>query len=232
MENRRLTNLSPSELEDFFLLEPRVFSDYRHPISGKFAIVYNFSETTDNEISGFRKVVELAQTRSMNQLGICSGSTECGYAGFDHSMRRLQALGLGQIVSPRAGSEPSATRVEAIHVQGNVNTGSEAEALVRYGASLGGDIGIVAPAFHLVRAFTTTVSAMVRLDKMQRVYAIAGAPLPWTESVRHSQGTLENTRADLLADELKRLEKYRAEEYGSMLNAKSVLEYLNWRDRK
>lgn len=214
------TNLSADDLEAFCLLMPRVFSDYRDPGRGKFSIVYNFSQTTDNEDSGFRKLVELARTGVIWQVGICKGSTENGYAGYEHSIERLVACGFDRSRVP----------VVPVSVDGNLNTGSEAEALVRYGVNLSGDIGIIAPAFHLMRAFMTTVSAMYRLEKIRRVYAIVGASIPWTENVRHSQGTLIRTREQLVLEELKRLKKYRAPEFGGMVRAQKMFEYLDWRD--
>lgn len=231
MEKSRLTGLSPEELEALLLLEPRVFADYRDPARGKFAIVYNFSETTDSEDSGFLKIDELARTGATHQIGICKGSTEHGYAGYEHSFKRLGEIQFYRIQERSTPVVSNITRIVPILVEGNVNTGSEAEALIHYVATLlEGDIGIVAPAFHLMRAFMTTVSAMFRLNRISRVYAIVGAPLPWTEKVRHSQGTLQNTRAGLVADELGRLEKYRAPEFGSMFSAREVLGYLDWRD--
>ncbi len=220
MEKGRLTGLSASELEDFFLLMPRVFSDYRDPIRGKFGIVYAFGETTDNEDSTFRKVVELVRDRATRQIGICKGPIANGYAGFEHSVERLCGWGFDMRSVP----------IVPIRVEGNVNTRSEAEALDGYCANLSGDIAIVAPAFHLLRAFTTVVSVMEQQGRMRHVYAIAGEPLSWMRFVRHSQGTLQNTRAGLVANELVRMEKYRAPEYGEMFNAKEVLAYLAWRD--
>lgn len=217
-----LTGLSAEELQDFFLLAPRVFADYRDPKRGKFSLVYSFSETTDNEDSNFIKVMELFRAGATDAIGICKGSTECGYAGYEHSVGRLMHYGLDEI--------RDMAFIASVRVLGNVNTGSEAEALMRQTFFLRGDVGIVAPPFHLMRAFMTTVSAMYRLDKKFRVYPIVGAPLPWFDKVRHSQGTLVNTRAGLLGNELERLEKYRAPNWGKMITPAQALEYLDWRD--
>lgn len=217
------TNLSADDLEAMVFLTQRVFADYRNMREGKFSIVYNFSQTTDNEDSGLHKIVDLARVHIVAQVGICEGSNEYGYAGYEHSVNRLKELGF---FTGRTSDAP----IVPIKVRGNVNTGSEAEALVRFAATLGGDVGIIAPPFHLLRAFMTTVSAMYRLDKHLCVYAIMGQPLSWMQRVRHSQGTLKGTRDQLLLDEIKRLEKYRMPAYGSMLSAQRVLEYLHWRD--
>ncbi len=221
-----LTNLPATDLEAMVLLTQRVFADYRSPRQGKFGLVYNYSETTDNEDSGLLKVVELARAGAALQFGICEGSTENGYAGYKHSVDRLAEWGF------YGGRRPDVS-ITPIKVRGNVNTGTEAEALVRYASVANiGDVGIVAPPFHLLRAFMTTVSAMLRLDKTLRIYAIMGDELSWTQEVRHSQGTLVRTREELLGTELERLEKYRTKECGSMISAQKGLEYLRWRDQQ
>lgn len=216
----RLTGFSAAELEAFFLLLVRIFSDYRSPDRGHFGLVYPFCQTTDNEGSNFHKVVELTRKGAMRQLGICRGSTELGYAGFEHSLAQLKVCGLDQ----------NMVTVRPINVSGKINTLTEAEELLRHCENVPGDIGIIAPAFHLVRVFVTMVSVMRRTNEIRPVYPIVGEPLDWTMHVRHSQGVLKNTRAGLIADELTRLEKYRAPEYGNMLGAEEVLAYLDWRD--
>ena len=83
----------------------------------------------------------------------------------------------------------------------------------------------------MVRAFMTTVTALKRNgDIPVRVYAVPSAPLPWLEEAVHSQGTVKAPRAGLLVSELQRLEKYRAPEFGGLLSAQEVIDYLNWRD--
>ena len=73
---------------------------------------------------------------------------------------------------------------------------------------------------------TVTVAASQRI----RVYAYAGAPQSWRETVVHSQGTLEKTRTDLVSEEYGRLAKYQAAEFGGLMTPRAVLEYLEWRD--
>ncbi|MDP3726219.1 MAG: hypothetical protein Q8R36_03400 [bacterium] len=230
MAKERLTNLSPEELEKMHMLSQRVLCDYRDPRRGAYRIVYVYSHTKDNEASTFLKAVELVEMRAKKLLGIAEGDLGHGYEGFDHSIERLREFGFqDQVPIVKLG-------------MGNVNTGSEARVLATYvngmqaNKATHGDVGIIAPPFHLVRAFITTVTAILREegltenDQKTRVYAIPGVSLPWMQTVAHSQGTLVRTRAELLEDELKRLEAYRAEKFGSMLSAEKVLAYLNWRD--
>jgi hypothetical protein len=213
----RKTNLSAEELEDFFQLLPRIFCDYRDPTRGPFKLVYVFSETNSNWDSCFLRAVALANTGSMESLGIAEADLGHGYDGFGQSMLRLKELGWKYRIP-----------IMKFDLKGNANTMSEAVLLAKRAQGLRGDIGVVAPPFHMPRAFMTTVTALK--GEPVRVYSIPGTPFPWMERATHSQGTLTNTRAGLLGDELKRLEKYRAPEFGSMLSAREVLEYLDWRD--
>ena len=212
------TTLQASELEDLFCLSARVFADYRSPPLGPFALAYIMSETSDNEESGFLRAVELARTGAMLAIGICDGDTTHGYDGFDHSVDRLKVYGL-------SNSFP----IEKI-VTDRVNTRTEADSLIPCMMGRKGDLAIIAPPFHIVRAFVTMVTVVRQLDVPLRVYAVPGVPLQWTAKVRHSQGDLVSTRAGLLTDELTRLEKYQAVDGGSMLPADEVLKYLDWRD--
>ena len=210
----RLTTLSAEELELLLLVQPRIYGDYRDPRRGKMEMVYIFSETSDNADSCFIRAVELEQSGTTNAIGIAEG--DLGY-GFDASVMRLKSFGF-------QGKVP----IEKFNIGGNVNTMSEAQKLASYAKSQRGDIGIIAPSFHLFRAFVTAITALE--GHPTRIYAIPGVPSPWLESVRHSQGVVTDTRAGLLSGELERLEKYREPQYGSMLSANGILHYLNWRD--
>jgi hypothetical protein len=212
----RLTNLDPMEMEAFFQLLPRIFTDYRDPNRGPFKLIYVFSQTVDNEASTFPRAVQCIQAGMTDLLGIAEGDLGHGYAGYDHSVDRLRTIGL-----------KSATIIK-FDVGGNVNTGAEAVKIAEYARAHKGDIGIIAPPFHLVRAFMTTVTALA--GHPTHIHAIPGMTVPWMAQTVHSQGMLRNTRAGLLGDELVRLEKYRAPEFGSMFSAREVLNYLNWRD--
>ena len=228
-ERGRLTNLSALELEKFFVLLPHIFCDYRDPRRGPYELVYIFSETPDNEDSTFLKAIELVNEGATKRLGIAEGDLGHGYMGFDHSVRRLREFGLNL---------NDDVPISKFDVRGNVNTLSEARLLAEYGMKkMRGDMGIIAPPFHLARAFITTVSAFFnfggcsnKLPFPVRIYAIPGIPLSWTQTVAHSQGTLVKTRAGLLGDELVRLEMYRVPAFGNMVSTRNVFDYLDWRD--
>src|SRR3989344_8423255 len=221
----RATSLNVEELEVFFHLLPRIYSDYRDPRRGPLKLAYMYANTPDNQDSMFLRAIELANAGAIESLGTSEGDLGHGYEGFDHSVERLKVFGWkGQIPLVK------------LNVGGNVNTGSEATKLAEYarsfagGGSNGGALAVIAPAFHLPRAFVTTVTALHNVGLAAvRVYPICGVSLPWLQEAVHSQGA-KNTRAGWLTGELQRLEKYRAPEFGSMLSAKEVLDYLNWRD--
>jgi hypothetical protein len=220
MTQQRITTLSAEEMEDFFLLLPRIFSDYKDPARGPYKMAFIYSNTPDNEGSSFLRAIELVHTGQAETIGITEGERGRGYEGFDHSVTRLRELGLKE-----------ETPLIKFDISGNINTGSEAQKLAEYARSVtGGDIAIIAPPFHIVRVCMTTVTALKRNNVSVRIYPVPGAPLSWREEATHSQGLLRKKRAELLGDELQRLEKYRAAEFGSMLSAKEVIEYLDWRD--
>jgi hypothetical protein len=210
---------STRDLEDYFELSARIFSDYRDPRRGPFSLVYLYSETSDNADSCFLRAIELVRGEGVKAVGTAEGALGHGYDGFEASCKRLRALGWSD-ESP----------IQKILVDGVVNTLSEAQALVNRMKSVEGDVGIVAPPFHIVRAFVTTITALKESGQERRIYALPGTPLEWGERVRHSQGELIGTRSELLQSELSRLQKYRTPEFGNLLSPREVLEYLNWRD--
>lgn len=213
----RITRLLPDELERLLLLQPMIFADYRHSRK-PFDLAYIFGETTDNEDSGFEKAISLVRAKMTTALGMCSGSTDAGYPGYEHSVRRLREKGLSRRVL-----------IIPIRVKGRPNTRSEADALVRV-TDITKAVAIIAPPFHIFRAFVSTVTAMFESGRLIRVYAVPGSALPWSTRVRHSQGTLDNTREGLLGNELERLERYRDQHYGSLADAVKISEYFAWRN--
>lgn len=216
---QRITDVSAEELEAFFLLQPRIFSDYRDPKRGPFKMAYIYTNTPDNEDSSFLKAIELVNVGTVESLGTGEGNRGRGYEGYDHSIKRLRTLGLKNEMP-----------VMKFGIGEHLHTGSEAQMLAEYARSIDGDIAIIAPPFHLVRAFMTTITAFKRNGVSARAYAVPGVPLPWLQEATHSQGLVKNIRAELLIGELQRLEKYRTPEFGGMLSAQEVIDYLNWRD--
>jgi len=87
---------------------------------------------------------------------------------------------------------------------------------------------VVSSPFHQERAFMTMVTVALREYPALKLYSIPGAPQRWDEVVTHSQGKLRGTRAELIAEEQKRIEKYTAQ--GDLAPRQMVLDYLRRRD--
>ena len=115
-----------------------------------------------------------------------------------------------------------------------LNTLSEAEALVQYtNARNLHRVIIVAPAFHLVRAFVSMVTAVHCLSTQGlRVHCQVGTALRWDEEAKHSQGTLKRQRSELIMTELDRIVRYQSRRLGSggLVSTDHVFRYLEWRD--
>src|SRR3989344_7755695 len=127
MTQQRITGLSAEELEAFFLILPRIYSDYRDPRRGPFKLAYIYANTPDNEDSMFLRAIELAKAGAIQSLGTSEGDLGHGYEGFDYSVERLKVFGWkGQIPLVK------------LNVGGNVNTGSEATQLAQHGRSFAG----------------------------------------------------------------------------------------------
>lgn len=198
-------------------LAARIFSDA--PPCTPLPAAYVFGQTPDNEASTLGAAAELIARGVAARLLIPESEPWGGYAGHEHWRRVLPSLGVpARCVAtvPTPGC-------------GNLNTLTEAESLAKVVAAEGWkDVLIVAPPFHLVRAFVTTASVVVRRLPAVRVYAAAGLPQPWAEQAVHSQGTLRAARSELLASEYGRLVRYCQQ--GDLLGPAGILDYLDRRD--
>lgn len=224
-ETKRITNLSAEDLEAFFLLLPRIYSDYRDPRRGSYEMGFIFANVPASEDSSFLRAIGMANAGAIRTLGISEGAKGLGYEGFDHSVERLMTFGWkDQVPIVKLIVEEDGDGVR------NVNTGSEAQVLARYAGGIKGDVALIYPPFHPARAFMTMVTALRRNDVVSRVYSVPGVPLSWSEKVPYGQKGAMKTRGEMLVEELERLEKYRAPEFGGMLSAQEVSAYLDWRD--
>ncbi len=105
----------------------------------------------------------------------------------------------------------------------------ESQGVVRFARRRGYQRLIVTSSpFHQERAFMTAVTVALREYPTLKIYSYPGEPQPWDEVVTHSQGKLTGTRAELIAEEQKRIEKYTAQ--GDLAERREVLRYLRARD--
>lgn len=105
----------------------------------------------------------------------------------------------------------------------------ESQKLVRFAKARGYErLVVVSAPFHQERAFMTVVSVALREYPSLKVYSYPGEPQPWDEVVTHSQGKLRGTRAEMVAQEHKRIETYTAQ--GDLAPRANILKYLSSRD--
>lgn len=191
-------------------------------------LLYLFSETDDNRESVLGAARALYRIGYGNNTAIPDNDTNPGYSGFAEWYEALYKQHIPRIVS-----------VFPISVPGNLNTMSEAQAMIRYAHEHGmRTILVVAPAFHMPRAFLSAISVAVRECPGIKVYALPGSTPDWFhEMVAHSQGKVRNTRAELFrGSERERIVKYQHEgDYypgGDLVPFSSAFEYLQARDKR
>ncbi len=196
----------------------RILADVRPAALAEAA--YLFSQTEPNQPSVFTAARELLQHSLAVRLWISDCTPKSGYVGATACRRAMIEFGLPARAIEEVPMEPT----EILH------TLIEAQGVVRWARRRGCQRLIVSSApFHQERAFMTAVTAALREYPALKIYSYPGAPQPWDEVVTHSQGTLAGTRAELLVEEQRRIEKYTAQ--GDLAPRRAVLEYLRTRDR-
>jgi hypothetical protein len=182
--------------------------------------VYLFAQTSDNQQSVLDRGRNLWRKGFASSILINDGDDKHGYPGYVPWKEKLLRMGV---------TEEMIIPIKAGVTDKNVNTLTEAQALVHYVQSQGWKcISVTATPFHQMRAFISTVSVLLREYPELRVYNAVGTPLRWSEKVRHSQGTLTGTRRNFL-----RMEAQRTYEYflkGDLVSPNEILAYLEGRD--
>lgn len=190
---------------------------------GALDAVHLMGQTADNQESVLGRAVELLLARRCAQLTIMDEAIS-GYPGGRAWKTEIQQR-LGDIRIPLIELPfPLDDRgVKMSHTYG------EAVAVVSAANKRGWKrIGIVAQPLHALRSFAAFVTVVLSNLPRLKVYNIVGLPLPWNESVVHSQGTLRGLRRDLLREELARCHKYQLQ--GKLVSQDAILTYLNRRD--
>lgn len=160
---------------------------------------YLFTETPDNQESVLIQAKRLLRDGKASVLLIIDnkGGSEPGYPGFEVWRKQLNRIGVedAQIVRiPFTGPL--------------LHTLSEALELVRFAKEKRLDkILIVAPPFHLLRCFISTVTAG-HLNTNLRVYTEAGITQPWNEHAVHSQKAVQGLRKNLIVQELRSVRRF------------------------
>ncbi|MEK6807618.1 MAG: hypothetical protein AABX75_01170, partial [Nanoarchaeota archaeon] len=178
----------------------RVLCDVRAP---RLDLAYLFAQTSDNERSVFAAGAHLYGHNPGLNIGLCgSENTNHGYPGLGAWRDKLFSQPY----------EINAQCIIPIPHPNAPNTLSEAETLVNYAKENGmTHLGIVAPPFHLPRAFITIVTVVRDEYPKLKIYSVVGTTLPWDEVVRHSQGVTTGKRSELISGEWERIRKYQKE---------------------
>jgi hypothetical protein len=178
-----------------------------------------FGQTKDNQDSVFSAARKIIGNRLAKKILIVKSGPKSGYPGYSVWTDELCKLGIPQDSIGGVDLEHAIT----------LNTLIEAQGLITHAKSNRYQtIYVVASPLHQLRALMTAVTVALKFYPQLRIYSFCGAPLPWTETVAHSQGTTVGTRSDLIQAELGRIEKYQRK--GDLADEISILAYLEKRD--
>jgi hypothetical protein len=195
----------------------RILADVR-PV-GVVEGAYLFGQTRPNQESVFVTGKELVEQGRVQKLLISDCAPKSGYPGAVACRRAMIAFGIPANTIEEVPMEPT----EILH------TLIESQKVVRFARAQGyRRLMAVSSPFHQERAFMTMVTAALWEYPSLKLYSAPGAPQPWDEVVTHSQDKLRGTRAELIAQEQERIEKYTAQ--GDLAPRAAILKYLRTRD--
>jgi peptidoglycan hydrolase-like protein with peptidoglycan-binding domain len=189
------------------------------PLDGLFL----FGQTEDNQVAAFEAAQLLLQSGRTPRV-LCLGTGPMsGYPGYEAWRQELGKLGIGEEQLQPVPPVPADTQM--------LHTFIEAQSAIRYARKQGfKKLVVTAAPFQQPRAFMTAVTLALREYPELYLYSLPGKPLPWQEEVKHSQGEVLGTRAELIAGEMDRIKTYYAK--GDLASVDEVLDYLNRRDRR
>lgn len=177
--------------------------------------IYLYGETDDNRMPVIDTGLLVAKLHPGAAILIAGGSERSGYAGSESWRSELIGRGLA----------PGRIEVVPPPQESILHTRNESQAMLAHcSAREYVELILVAPTFHLPRAFLTVLSVLRQERHAQRIYAHAAQSRPWSREVIHSQGVLRALRRDLLASEYERIIRYR--ESGDLLKPRDALAYF------
>lgn len=179
-----------------------------------------FGQAPDNEQSVLQRAAELYHRgRASRVLFSTGGESVTGEPWRPNYLKQLIHLGVpeGAIVPVTIADKLAHTHTEALD-------------FVNYAKQLGmKTVWATAQPLHQFRAMLNFISIVLKDMPELKAYSMPGAPLPWTQSVVHSQNIERGIRYDLVASEWDRIERYHAK--GDLVSAKEMLDYLIKRDQ-
>lgn len=144
-----------------------------------------------------------------------------GYPGVDQCRERLIKTGL----------TPQQIQFVPLESSTSLNTLIESQALIRFARKCDfNSLIVVSPPFHQLRTFMTAVTVALREYPELDIYSCPGKPLPWLESVIHSQGILKAPRRQLILEELARIRTYQNK--NDIAKFEDIIDYLAHRDSR
>lgn len=181
---------------------------------------YLYAQTEPNQNSVFAAARELLERDAVEKILISDCNPKCGYIGAAAYRQAMVDFGIATEAIEEVPMEPT----QILH------TLIESKALVRFAqARRYRSLVVVSAPFHHERAFMTAVTAALWDYPALNLYSRPGRTQPWDEVVTHSQGTLQGTRAELIAAEQQRIDKYTAQ--GDLASRGAVLAYLRRRNK-
>ncbi len=195
----------------------RILADVRP--AGVVEGAYLFAQTEPNQPSVFVAGREIIKAGLARKLLLSDCTPKSGYLGAAAYRQAMIESGIPAGAIEEVPMEPT----EILH------TRIESQKVVRFAKAQNYQrLLVVSSPFHQQRAFMAMVTAALREYPSLKLYSAPGAPQPWDEVVIHSQGKLRGTRAELIAEEQKRIEKYTTQD--DLLPGEQILEYLRTRD--
>ena len=190
-----------------------IVEDSREEKLRKMDGIYILGETSDNEDASFVSTRKLLDKGLTEKVLIDNMPEQNGFPGFSAWSERLsrnyQIFPQGLEIDTRKG----------------YHTLAEAESLVRHSSKENLKfLYLVAPQFHLIRAFMVASSVAIRENPELNLFAYPGAEQDWNEVVLHSQGIVRGKRLDLVKGEVERIQRYMSK--GDIESTKRVIDYM------
>jgi hypothetical protein len=212
---------------DLFTLASVVQQDTlpAHPLS----VAYLFGNTPDLESSTLQKGVQLSREGTVKHLCICGGGP---ITGINDKNKRIAYRGEAAWRKDLiAQGVPKAVVVPVPRPDPVPHTGTEAQRFIELAQkNKWSSVCVVSHPIHLLRAFVSTATVIVKNNLEIKLYAVPGTPEPWQEPALYSQAGEMRPRIELMQGELSRLNRWFAKE--DLISAEETLAYLKWRDTK
>jgi len=184
-----------------------VFGDHRP----RLLCAYLFGNTSDNESSLFEAAGEMQSKSLASEFLVIEAFEANGFPGYENWSQKLERV---------VGRE----NIVPVHIEDpkGVNTYSESVELLNYtrGHEIE-DIYVVGADFHQLRAMMTMASEVIERNSKLNLFSYPGTKLSLDEVALHSQGTLRDTRSNLVLSEIEKIR-----DYTNILPPSQILEYL------